>query len=81
MNCASKANNAFGAIPVVMVIAELAFPADSFEVGAIGFINKPIGKIELLARVRSALRLRNEVMTCKQALIALNLNLKFSFNS
>jgi DNA-binding response OmpR family regulator len=62
-----------GIIPVLMVTAELEFPADSFELGAIGFINKPIRKIELLARVCSALRLRNEVMTCKRELIELSL--------
>ena len=76
-----KRNNVFDDVPVLMVTAsnELEFLADSFEVGAIDFINKPIRKIELLARVRSALRLRNEVMMRRmreQELIELNLTLK-----
>ncbi len=76
-----KANNAFDDVPVLMVTAsnELEFLADSFEAGAIDFINKPIRKIELLARVSSALRLRNEVMMRRmreQELIELNLALK-----
>jgi diguanylate cyclase (GGDEF)-like protein len=76
-----KANNAFDDVPVLMVTAsnELEFLADSFEAGAIDFINKPIRKIELLARVSSALRLRNEVMMRRmreQELIELNLTLK-----
>ncbi len=76
-----KANNAFDDVPVLMVTAsnELEFLADSFEAGAIDFINKPIRKIELLARVGSALQLRNEVMMRRmreQELIELNLTLK-----
>jgi diguanylate cyclase (GGDEF)-like protein len=76
-----KANNAFDDIPVLMVTAsnELEFLADSFEAGAIDFINKPIRKVELLARVRSALRLKNETMMRRmreQELIELNLALK-----
>ncbi len=78
-----KANNAFDDVPVLMVTAsnELEFLADSFEAGAIDFINKPIRKVELLARVSSALRLRNEVMMRRmreQELIELNLTLKQS---
>lgn len=76
-----KANKIFDDVPVLMVTAsnELEFLADSFEAGAIDFINKPIRKIELLARVSSALRLRNEVMMRRmreQELIELNLTLK-----
>lgn len=76
-----KSNVLFDDVPVLMVTAssELEYLADSFEAGAIDFINKPVRKIELLARVRSALRLRNEIMMRKmreQELIELNLTLK-----
>jgi diguanylate cyclase (GGDEF)-like protein len=76
-----KANNAFDDVPVLMVTAsnELEYLGDSFDAGAIDFINKPIKKIELLARVSSALRLRNEVVVRRmreQELIELNLTLK-----
>ena len=76
-----KTNHAFEDIPVVMVTAsnELEFLADSFEAGATDFINKPIRKIELLARVRSAQRLRNETLMRRmreQELLDLNQALK-----
>ena len=57
-----KAVNALKEIPIIMVTAnnddsnlQLAFGA-----GAIDYITKPINKIELLARIRSALNLKQE---------------------
>lgn len=50
-------------IPVIMVTAQNdnAYLLKAFDVGAIDYVTKPINKIELLARVRSALKLKNEM--------------------
>ncbi len=50
-------------IPIIMVTAlsEMKHLQDSFAAGAIDFIQKPFSKIELLARVRSALKLKQEM--------------------
>jgi two-component system chemotaxis family response regulator WspR len=55
-------------IPIIMVTAtssELNLEK-AFEAGAIDFINKPFRNLELLARVRSALRLKQEIDRRKQ---------------
>lgn len=49
-------------IPVIMITAQKAskFLKRAFEAGASDFIKKPINKIEFIARVNSALKLRKE---------------------
>jgi PleD family two-component response regulator len=49
-------------VPVIMVSAttEKDNLQRAFSAGAMDFIKKPLDKVELLARVRSALRLKNE---------------------
>ena len=55
-------------IPVIMVTANADSHVleKSFEAGAIDFVRKPIDKTELLARLKSALRLKREMDQRKQ---------------
>jgi phosphoserine phosphatase RsbU/P len=50
-------------IPVIMVtaIGDSRKLAEALDAGAIDFVTKPINKTELLARIRSALRLKREL--------------------
>ncbi|MDQ1355375.1 MAG: phosphoserine phosphatase RsbU/P [Acidobacteriota bacterium] len=57
-----KADNELKDIPIVMVSVEVEEMKikQAFDAGAIDYIGKPIKKLELLARVRSVLRLKEE---------------------
>lgn len=54
-------------IPIIMVTAknDLDNLKDAFSAGAMDYINKPVKSVELLARVTSALTLKNE-MDCRK---------------
>ena len=62
-----KSVEALREIPLIMVTARTDMESldTAFSVGAMDYITKPIRKIELLARVRSALRLKQE-MDCRK---------------
>lgn len=58
-----KATDGLQDIPIIMVTASTE-PEDlqaAFDAGAIDYINKPPNKAEMMARVRSALRLKREM--------------------
>ncbi|MDH5669841.1 MAG: response regulator [Nitrospira sp.] len=57
-----KSVPAFGVTPIIMVTArsQTHFLQDAFEAGAADYVKKPIDQVELLARVKSALRLKEE---------------------
>jgi len=57
-----KTTEPYRDVPVIMVSAqaEAAFLQEAFDAGAMDFISKPIDRIELLSRVRSALALKQE---------------------
>lgn len=58
-----QADSRFRDIPVIMVtaIGDSRKLAEALDAGAIDFVTKPINKTELLARIRSALRLKSEL--------------------
>lgn len=58
-----KADEQFRDIPIIMVTAknESEYLQSAFDAGAMDFIAKPLNKVELLARVRSALTLKQEM--------------------
>lgn len=58
-----KANRRFQYVPILMVTAEDAGEGlqMAFDAGAVDYIRKPLNKVELIARVNSALRLKQEI--------------------
>jgi len=58
-----QSDDRFKDIPVIMVtaIGDSRKLAEALDAGAIDFVTKPINKVELLARIRSALRLKREL--------------------
>lgn len=54
--------------PLIMVTAEDSAESlkEAFDAGAIDYVKKPVNRVELMARVKSALRLKQE-MDCRKA--------------
>ena len=58
-----KSVTGFGVTPIIVVTArnQAHILQDAFEAGASDYVKKPIDQIELLARVKSTLRLKDEI--------------------
>jgi diguanylate cyclase (GGDEF)-like protein len=58
----------FADMPLIMVTAEDSAESlkEAFEAGAMDYIKKPVNRVELMARVQSALRLKQETV-CRKA--------------
>jgi len=58
-----KANARFRDLPIIMVTArtEPEILTEAFDAGAMDYVTKPLNRPELIARVRSALRLKQEM--------------------
>jgi diguanylate cyclase (GGDEF)-like protein len=63
-----KLSPALADTPLIMVTAEDSAESvkEAFEAGAIDYVKKPVNRVELMARVKSALRLKQE-MDCRKA--------------
>lgn len=62
-----KANASFKDTPVIMMTAltDMHSLETAFEAGAVDYVTKPLRSIELLSRIRSAMRLKHE-MDCRK---------------
>ncbi|MCD9024603.1 diguanylate cyclase [Cohnella silvisoli] len=60
---AIKSNEEYQDVPIIMVTGDTEDDTlkKAFDAGAIDFITKPFKEVELLARIRSALRLKGEI--------------------
>src|SRR5579872_3733787 len=63
-----KSSGQFTDVPVIMVTAEDSAESlkAAFEAGAMDYVRKPVNRVELAARVQSALRLKQET-DCRKA--------------
>jgi PleD family two-component response regulator len=59
-----RGDGRYADVPIIMVtsLADMDSLANAFMAGANDYINKPLNRIELLARVRSALKLKAELV-------------------
>ncbi len=68
-----KSSKIWQHIPIIMITAATMHGSESlklsFENGAMDFIGKPVNEIELIARVKSALKLEKQRQQLEQALI------------
>jgi sigma-B regulation protein RsbU (phosphoserine phosphatase) len=67
--CARIRSNArYNDVPIIMVTSldDEDSAANAFNAGANGYITKPINRVELIARVRAALRLKAEIDRCNE---------------
>jgi len=64
-----KASPQLQDVPIIVVTVhdEVKYLEDAFAAGAMDYITKPVNKLEMLARVRSALSLKREVDSRKRA--------------
>ena len=63
-----KSSPQFADVPVIMVTAEDSAESlrEAFDAGAVDYVKKPVNRVELMARVKSALRLKQET-DCRKA--------------
>src|SRR5580704_11047819 len=58
-----RSDQRYSSVPIIMVtsLADTDSLANAFVAGATDYITKPVNRMELLARVRSALKLKSEL--------------------
>jgi len=58
-----KKSPVYREVPIIMITAqkESGYLKEAFAAGAVDYLKKPIKKIEFMARINSAIRLRKEI--------------------